>query len=205
MSANPSFDRNIVIAIGPAAAGKTTLLDYLQRVLESRSARVFRIKDLDILLELITLDIEGKHHVMHGPDQFEITDNIPYDDAIHVMSIRMEEASRHFDVVLGEIACGSGRQEQIDIRFAHRMGLMSPGVIQKAKFVHVLDPLENRWQRNQERVGFSHTPERVFYGLFEQDTVNGEIAIPNVELVEIANNGSREALYRQADELLTHV
>lgn len=203
MSAMTVSYKDVVIAIGPAAAGKTTLLNHLEEKFSLRGLSIFRVSDLDMLLGLVDEDHAQRFHIRQAADQFEITSPWIYDEAVRRLCAKVETEAPNHDILLAEIACGRGTNHDFDISFTHRIGLLPERVISRARVLHIENPLDSRLRLNANREGFSHTPERVFHGLFQED----EHLVDAVELhggiIEtISNRGSLELFLRTADEML---
>lgn len=166
--------RNIIWVTGPAASGKTWILNELAGYIKTNAI----LSDAAELLDLNEQDIHHKHHIHpSSTEAFEITSTYPFDEAVR--RICMKLLTLNDETVFVELARGKGDRHDIDVSYTRLLDLIPQRVFERSFFVYVQANYETRITRNAKRRKTDYarnvtqesfyTPVEAMRGFFKHD------------------------------------
>ncbi|MDH7476373.1 MAG: hypothetical protein QHH09_02780 [Microgenomates group bacterium] len=194
------IDKKIIWIFGPAAAGKTTFIAFLNNQLKKRNIKPLNLSDLKELISVIKKDKEKMFHQNIAKNQFRITKPFVYDLVFLNLLKKISENRKKNKPILIEVSCGLDLKKKFNLSIKSRLNLIPKDVIKQSKFIYINTPLIRRQQFNQKRGGFSKTPKEIFNRFFQKDDFN-EINQKKFHFLVINNHGKIGLLNKFAQQI----
>jgi len=201
MNALPYYKNNIVWFLGPAASGKSTAIEYLQSLALEHMIHIDVISDLTMLIQLIREDEKQTYHTRVSDDQFIITNEDVYDEAM-VRVCRDLERKKDAPLVGVELSCGIGESDRLS--FQRRFFMIPDFLLSRSFFIFIKNSERRRSYLNRKRKGVSHTPLTVYKKYFLYDDIENTLQSSKCRWYIAKNISSVQTLTAQLHTIFIH-
>lgn len=190
--------KKIIWLFGPAAAGKSTCIKFINRQFLQQKRKVLIISDLEELMLIINKDLDQNHHKRLPSGQFEVANELLYNKVISQICQKLIRKLDSYDVFIIEVACGTGKSKENVLSLEVRLKLIPVSLYPISKFVYIRNSLARRDRFNKDRHQIAQTPPHIFNKYFLKDDFDKFENNAQFNFLVLDNFGSITDFYKQA-------